>query len=52
MKTMVVNHTEGIPAIQFAAMASSKATSLNEVVEWRFTFLHGPSLSGKTAKTK
>ena len=32
MKTMVVNHTEGIPAIQLAAMASSKATSINEVV--------------------
>lgn len=32
MKTMVVNHTKDIPAIQLAAMASSKATSLNEVV--------------------
>lgn len=32
MKTMVVNHTKDIPAIQLAAMAASKATSLNEVV--------------------
>ena len=32
MKTMIVNHSEGLTAMQLAAMASSKATSLNDVV--------------------
>lgn len=32
MKTMAVNHSEWINARQLAAMASSKATSINEVV--------------------
>lgn len=32
MKTMVVNHSEGINARQLAAMASSKSTSIIEVV--------------------
>ena len=32
MKTMVVNHSEGISGRQLAAMASSKATSINDVV--------------------
>lgn len=32
MKTMIVNHSEGLTSMQLAAMASSKATSLNDVV--------------------
>ena len=32
MKTMIINHSEGLTAMQLAAMASSKATSLNDVV--------------------
>ena len=32
MKTMIINHSEGLTSMQLAAMASSKATSLNDVV--------------------
>lgn len=32
MKTAIVNHSEGLTSMQLAAMASSKATSLNDVV--------------------
>lgn len=32
MKTMVVNHSEGLTSMQIAAMASSRATSLIDVV--------------------
>lgn len=31
MKTMIVNHSEGLTAMQLAAMASSRTTSLNDV---------------------
>lgn len=36
-KTMVVNHSEGLTTLQLAAMATSKATSLNDVAGMEIT---------------
>lgn len=36
-KTMIVNHSEGLTTLQLAAMATSKATSLNDVAGMEIT---------------